>query len=114
MSRYKLFVQMDVAPEQEGIFNRVYDDEHIPMLMQVPGVVSVQRLRREDVARIALGGTCQDLAFPGEPRFTAIYELEDPGVLQSTRWAQAVDAGSWADAVRPYTHNRRHTLHRVL
>ncbi|WP_299928733.1 DUF4286 family protein [uncultured Pelagimonas sp.] len=114
MRRFKLLVQMDVAPEQEGVFNKVYDDEHVPLLMQVPGVVSVQRMRREETATISLGGEKQDFVFPEEPRFTAIYELEDAEVLQSTSWAEAVDAGSWASAVRPYTRNRRHTLHKVL
>lgn len=114
MPRFKLIVQMDVAPEQEALFNKVYDEEHIPLLMKVPGVVSVERLRREDTATMALGGGLQDFSFPDEPRFAAVYELEDAQVLQSAAWAQAVDAGSWATLVRPYTSNRRHTLHRVL
>lgn len=112
--RCKLIVQMDIAPEQEEIFNRVYDDEHIPLLLKVPGVVSVQRLRREDTAAIMLGGELHQLSFPQEPRFMAIYELEDENVVLGRRWAEAVDAGRWAKDVRPFTSNRRHTLNRVL
>lgn len=114
MPRFKLVVQMDIAPEQAGLFNKVYDEEHIPLLMKVPGVVSVERLRREDTATMALGGGLRDFSFPDEPVFTAVYELKNAEVVQSAAWAQAVDAGSWATTVRPYTSNRRHTLHRVL
>lgn len=111
---YKLVVQMDVAPEQERLFNQVYDEEHVPLLMQVPGVMSVQRLRREDTAVIALGGTHQSFCFPKEPRFSAVYELASADVAKTSAWADAVDAGRWPQQVRPFTSNRRHTLHRVI
>lgn len=113
-ARYKLIVQMDIAPEQEALFNAVYDEEHIPLLLQVRGVVSVQRLRRENTATIALGGTQSDFSFPQEPRFSAVYELDDADVAKGAAWAKAVDAGRWSTKVRPFTSNRRHTLHRIL
>jgi hypothetical protein len=36
---------MDVDPDQEALFNEVYDDEHVPHLRKVPGVISVTRVR---------------------------------------------------------------------
>jgi hypothetical protein len=35
-------------------------------------------------------------------------------VLVSPAFVKAVDAGRWPTHVRPYTRNRRHTLHRVM
>ena len=29
-------------------------------------------------------------------------------------WAKAVDAGRWPTEVRPYTHNRRHVLRKLV
>ena len=34
---------MDVDPDKEALFNEVYDQEHVPHLRRVPGVISVTR-----------------------------------------------------------------------
>jgi hypothetical protein len=36
-TRYVLMASMDVTPEAEALFNEVYDTEHVPNLLQVPG-----------------------------------------------------------------------------
>jgi len=111
---FLLAVQMDVPPEHVADFQRVYDEEHVPNLLKVPGVTSITRFQRADVVRIALGGVVQELAFPNEPTFTALYEIEHPDVLTTTQWSDAVEQGQWPTLVRPYTRNRRHTLHRLI
>jgi len=103
---------MDVDPEQEAIFNEVYDEEHVPHLRKVPGVISVTRAKR-DVLRITMGGETKTIEMPGAPRYVCIVELETPDVLTSAAWAKAVDAGRWPTHVRPFTRNRQHTLYRV-
>jgi len=40
-TRYVFIASMDVTPEAEALFNEVYDTEHVPNLLQVPGVRSV-------------------------------------------------------------------------
>ena len=40
-TRYVFVVSMDVEPEKEAIFNEVYDTEHVPELLKVPGVLAV-------------------------------------------------------------------------
>ena len=40
-TRYVFVASMDVTPEAEALFNEVYDTEHVPNLLQVPGVRSV-------------------------------------------------------------------------
>src|SRR4051794_20273976 len=44
-TRYVLIASMDVTPEAESLFNEVYDTEHVPNLLQVPGVHSVTRMK---------------------------------------------------------------------
>lgn len=107
---YLLMVSMDVASDRELLFNELYDLEHVPALMTVPGIVSIRRYKRQ-VLKLALGGSVRELIFDNEPHYTAIYEVENPEVLTSAPWAEAVEAGRWAGEVRPYTSNRRHTLH---
>ncbi|MBI3826909.1 MAG: hypothetical protein HY294_12995 [Candidatus Rokubacteria bacterium] len=112
-SRYLFTAAMDVEPGKEAVFNEVYDREHVPLLLKVPGVVSVTRLHKEPVTMI-IGGERRTIVFENEPRYNALYEVESPEVLVSPAWAAAVDAGRWPAEVRPFTTNRRHVLYRVV
>jgi hypothetical protein len=111
-TKYLFMVSMDVTPEKETLFNEVYDEEHVPLLLKVPGVVSVTRIKRQPLT-VSIGGKLQQIEAEGEPAYTAIYEIESPDVLTSDAWADAVEQGRWPDQVRPHTSNRRHTLHKV-
>ena len=104
---------MDVDPDKEALFNEVYDTEHIPMLLKVPGVVSVRRYVTMPLS-VVIGGERKTIVPEGEPRHSAVYEIEGPEVLVSDAWAKAVDSGRWPGEVRPYTHNRRHVLRKLL
>jgi len=104
---------MDVDPEKEAIFNEVYDQEHVPLISKVPGVISITRLKL-DTLRMTMGGETRTMDPKGAPRYAAIYELENPDVLVSPAFANAVDEGRWPTHVRPYTRNRQHTLYKVM
>ena len=106
---------MDVDPDKEALFNEVYDTEHVPHLRKVPGVLSVTRARL-DTLRVAMGGETKTLEprAQGSPRYACYVELASPDVLTGDAWMRAVDAGRWPTQVRPYTRNRRHTLHKIL
>ncbi len=110
---YLLTVSMDVTPDKEALFDEVYDKEHVPTLLTVPGVVSVARFRTQELTMI-IGGERKRIVIEREPRFQALYELASPDVLTSDAWAKAVDAGRWPGQVRPYTSNRRHVLARRI
>ncbi|MEM9140785.1 MAG: hypothetical protein AAGB15_13250, partial [Pseudomonadota bacterium] len=84
-SRYLFVVSMDVDPAHEDLFNEVYDTEHIPFLLEVPGVVGAQRMKGE-ACRIAMGGATHDRPAP-TPVYSALYELESPDVLTTDAWA---------------------------
>jgi len=111
-AKYLFMVSMDVAPEKEALFNEVYDEEHIPNLLAVPGVLGVSRLKGQPFA-VSIGGERKEMP-AASPVYTAIYELASPEVLVSDAWAQAVEAGRWPGEVRPFTTNRRHVLAKVL
>ena len=108
-TRYLFSAAMDVEPAKEALFNEVYDKEHVPLILTVPGVVSASRFKRQPVTMI-IGGERKTIVFENEPRYTALYELESPEVLLSPQWAKLVDQGRWPGDVRPYTTNRRHVM----
>lgn len=112
-TKYVFTAAMDVDLEKEALFNEVYDREHIPLILKVPGVLAATRMERAPLV-MTIGGETKTVVSEGEPRFSAIYELESAEVLTSEAWAKAVDQGRWPSEVRPYTRNRRHTLHKVM
>lgn len=112
-TRYVFIASMDVDPDKEDVFNEVYDQEHVPTLLKVPGVVSVTRFVNEPLTMV-MAGERRTIEAPGEPKYGAVYEIDSPDVLVSDAWAQAIDQGRWPEEVRPYTKNRRHTLNKVM
>ena len=58
-----------LEPEEgyEDTVNRWYDEEHLAERLQVPGILSARRY----------------VAVEGAPKYLAMYELENPGVVHS-------------------------------
>lgn len=108
---YILIASMDVTPESEALFNEVYD-EHAKHLLGVPGVRSVTRMKGEPFS-LAIAGATKEVPAPS-PIYTAIYEIDDPEVLNSVEWADAVEKGRWATEIRPKTRNRTHAIYKRL
>lgn len=109
---YIFMVSMDVEPEKEALFNEVYDEEHVPMLLKVDGVRKVTRFVNQPL-RLSIGGEIKSVDTEGTPKYLAVYEIDSPDVLTSAGWAEAVEAGRWPGEVRPYTFNRSHVLRKV-
>ena len=112
-TRYLFSAAMSVRPDKDAIFNEVYDTEHVPSLLGVPGVIAVARFKSEPVTMM-IGGERKTIVIESEPAYNALYEIENPAVLTSDAWAKAVEAGRWAEHVRPYTTNRRHVIYRRI
>ena len=102
MANYIYLVQMDVPSELEDDFNRIYDTEHVPNIVKVPGVSSCKRY--------LLDSTDVD----GTARYAAIYEIDAPDVPKSAAWKEASDTGDWKDQIRPYTTNRAHVIYKTI
>jgi hypothetical protein len=92
---YVFWVMMDVERHREDLFNELYDTEHLPLLMTLPGAVNAVRYRT---------------AVAGEPRYLCVYEVERPDLPMSTLWNDTSDIGRWKPEVRPYTHNKRYIV----
>ena len=112
-ARFVFTASMDVDPDKEALFNEVYDTEHIPELMKVPGCLAVYRSTLAPLT-MSIGGEVKTVLAEGEPKYSAIYELESAEVLTSPAWAAAVEKGRWPAQVRPFTRNRRHTLRKLM
>jgi len=112
-TRYLFSAAMDVEPAKDALFNEVYDGEHVPLILKVPGVIAAARFKKQELTMI-LGGERKTIVIENEPAYNALYEVESPEVLTSDAWAKAVDQGRWPGQVRPYTKNRRHVLYRRI
>lgn len=111
-SPYLLIASMDVDADRDELFNRVYDEEHIPYLSQVPGLLDVSRFESQELT-MSIGGQLQRKA-AAKPRYHAVYTLEGPDVLLSDDWLRAVERGRWPLEVRPFTRNVQHLFARRL
>jgi len=112
-AKFLMIASMDVDAEHESTFNEVYDQEHVPNLSKVPGVLGISRYKRGTLT-MNIGGERKTIEIPNEPTYTAIYELENPDVLTSPAWAKAIEDGRWPSQVRPHTKNRRHVLLKLM
>jgi hypothetical protein len=110
-SKYLFVASMDVDTDKEALFNEVYDAEHVPNLLKVPGVHAAARIESEPFV-ISIGGEERRIE-RASPRYSALYEIDGPHVLVSHAWAKAGEAGRWPSLVRPFTRNRLHALYKI-
>jgi len=92
---YVFWVMMDVEPHREALFNDLYDNEHLPLLLKLPGSVNAVRYRT---------------AAAGEPRYLCAYEVERTDLPMSKLWNDTSDVGRWKPEVRPYTYNKHYLV----
>jgi hypothetical protein len=112
-TKFLFMVSMDVVEEKEALFNEVYDTEHVPLLLQVPGVRAVSRMKSEPAA-FNIGGERKVLDGGSDPQYMALYEIDSPDVLLSREWAEAGEKGRWPSEVRPFTSNRHHVVRKIM
>jgi hypothetical protein len=112
-TRYLFSAAMDVDPAQERLFNEVYDREHVPSLLTVPGVIAVSRYELQPLT-MSIGGQLKSIVIENAPKYGALYEIESPDVLVGDAWAKAVEVGRWPAQVRPHTRNRQHMLYKRI
>ncbi len=89
---YVFWVMMDVEPHREALFNDLYDNEHLPLLLKLDGCVNAVRYRT---------------ATQGEPRYLCAYEVTRADLPMSKLWNETSDIGRWKPDVRPYTYNKK-------
>ena len=80
-----LIVRIDVAREMEDEFNRWYEEEHIPNLLSVPGVVWAKR----------------GVNTGKGPKYIAVYEHENSDVRDTEAYREAVET-EWTKKISPH------------
>src|SRR4030095_2697435 len=89
---YVFWVMMDIEPHREALFNELYDHEHLPLLLKLPGSVNAVRYRTKNTA---------------ERRHLCGCEVQTAERRMSKLWNDTSDIGRWKPEVRPYTYNKR-------
>jgi hypothetical protein len=84
-----LVTSVDISPEGEEQFNRWYNDKHLPEVMACPGFRSAARYE------------CTH----GEPRYIAVYELDNEDALRTPEMQQVRGWGDMFPLVRNF-HER--------
>jgi hypothetical protein len=93
-SEYIYFLQQSVRPEIEPAFNDLYGNDHIPLMLQTPGVTACTRYKSEysDTGDV--------------PDYLAIYTIDDAELPRSPEWKVQASLGNWT-LIRPHFTARR-------
>ena len=83
-----LVFAVNVATKFENDFNSWYTQEHIPALLEVPGVLSARRF----------------MGTEGSHQYIAVYHLDAPEVTKSEAWSKAINT-PWNSRIRPHYEN---------
>ena len=92
-----VIVRIDVAAEKEEEFNRWYDEEHIPNLLGVPGVLWAKR----------------GINTGEGPKYIAAYEHEHIGIQHTDAYKKAVQT-EWSDRLRPHFSKVERDVYELL
>lgn len=104
---YVFVVGHDVPQNYEEEFNAWYNTEHLPAILKVQGVVSGRRFK------------LLESGMPGDdrkhlpPTYLSVYDIESPGVLESTGFVQAAST-PWTKWVRSWYTRRMRMVYRQI
>ena len=92
-----VIVRIDIKPEMEEEFNQWYDEEHIPNLLKVPGLLWAKR-----------GINTGD-----GPKYVAVYEHENINVQHSDAYKEAV-LTEWTQKLKPHFLKMEREVYELL
>lgn len=92
-----VIVRIDVKAEMEEEFNQWYDEEHIPNLLKVPGLIRAKR-----------GINTGD-----GPKYIAVYEHENINVQHSDAYKEAVFT-EWTQKLKPHFLKMEREVYELL
>ena len=90
-------VHTDIPDDIVGEYNEWYDQEHLPRLVTVPGVIRARRYT----------------AVSGSPRYLTAYELTDRDAFESPEGLKARKT-PWTEKMRSLFSNTRRALYRLV
>lgn len=89
-----MMITFEIAPGDEAEFNDIYDNDHIPNILKLEGVLEIIRFRD---------------ATPNEQGhlvYSAIYFLARENLHLTPEWTALSDLGRWAPVIRPKVKSR--------
>ena len=92
-AEYVLTVRLNIPADKEEEFNQWYNIDHLPALVGVPGVAGARRYQ----------------ALVGDPKYLAVYEMNDAGISKSAAWDKARNT-DWTLKMRPLLKDPRVVL----
>lgn len=99
-SDYVYFLQQSIPAEFDAKFNDLYNTNHIPLMLQTPGVKSCTRYK-----------TLFSLT-NNAPDYLAIYAVEGADTPRSPEWKGQTQKGAWPTEIRPHFTARRNGVYR--
>ncbi|MCC7080620.1 MAG: hypothetical protein IT530_08105 [Burkholderiales bacterium] len=84
-----LFMGFNLEPGAEEDYAHWMDEEHLPNLAKVPGVIDARRF----------------VGIEGTPKYVAVYHMTSPEVCASPAWLEARET-PWTHRIRPRTRER--------
>ena len=90
------------ALADEALFNEIYDTEHVPNILKVPGVVGITRFRDH---------------MPNESDwlvYSAMYFITKQDLPDTLEWKIESDKGRWAPMIRPKVKSRQRRLGAIV
>ncbi|MGQ0651310.1 MAG: hypothetical protein ACT4P4_03425 [Betaproteobacteria bacterium] len=91
---HSMMITFEIAPEDEAEFNHIYDNDHIPNIMQLDAVREVIRFR--DAAPNERGLLV----------YSALYLFARENLHETPEWKALSDLGRWAPVIRPKVKSR--------
>jgi hypothetical protein len=101
-ARYFYMVTFEIDPVDEPLFNEIYETEHIPNILKVPGVLGVVRFRDHTANE------------RGWLVYSALYYLDRADLPETDIWKTESDKGRWAPMIRPRIKSRQRRLGRLV
>jgi hypothetical protein len=96
------FLQQSIPADLDGKFNELYNTDHIPLMLQTPGVDSCTRYKLE----YSESG--------GVPDYLAVYAIDTVDRPRTPEWKKQTGLGAWPTQMRPnFTARRNGVYHRL-
>lgn len=88
-AHYFYIATFEIDAIDEALFNEIYETEHIPNILKVPGVIGITRFRDHLPSE------------NGRLVYSAMYFLSQADLPNTPEWKALSDLGRWKPIIRP-------------
>ena len=91
---YCMMITFEIEPADESEFNDIYDNDHIPNILKLAGVLEIVRFRDAHANERGL------------LVYSALYFMAQENLHETPEWKTLSDLGRWAPVIRPKVKSR--------